>query len=143
MLGIASAKKIASMDVLKKSDRGAVQRWMEKGENQMTAQEAIAEFKTSYCAERCPALLENNCCYKTECEIYLAIEALEKQIPKKPITRYGVTYFCPPDCGGKDYDEYGDVLICPMCKKDIEVGSMYENYCHKCGQEIDWSEEDV
>lgn len=43
----------------------------------MTNKEAIAEFKASYCAERCSVLLENNCCYETECEVYIAISALE------------------------------------------------------------------
>lgn len=50
----------------------------------MTYEEAIAELKTSYCAE-CPAAIENNTCYENECEKFLSIEALQKQIPKKPI----------------------------------------------------------
>ena len=56
-----------------------------------------------------------------------AIEALEKQIPKKPI-----------------YTNEGTVTRCPICKAihfhclpSIEV-----DYCSRCGQAIDWSEED-
>lgn len=65
-------------------------------------------------------------------------EAVEKQIPKKPETRYGITYYCPPDCGGKEFDEYGDILICPSCRKDIE-DDKYCKHCKECGQAIDWS----
>ena len=56
-----------------------------------------------------------------------AIEALEKQIPKKPI-----------------YTNEGTLTRCPICKAihfhclpSIEV-----DYCSRCGQAIDWSEED-
>jgi len=51
----------------------------------------------------------------------MAIEALEKQIPKKPI---------------KD-DEWG-AFFCPVC--EYMLGKYYQgvlNYCD-CGQKIDW-----
>ncbi len=48
----------------------------------------------------------------------LAISALEKQIPKKPINRKGTTYF-----------------YCPVCE-----GNMLNNYCADCGQALDWSD---
>lgn len=50
----------------------------------------------------------------------LAIQALEKQIPKKPIDR----------CMFKE---------CPDCH-EIEI--QYCNYCPTCGQKLDWSDED-
>ena len=56
----------------------------------------------------------------------LAIEALEKQIPKKPVTE-------------KDKVIFGIVCgRCPEC--DSDVYSTTNLYCHKCGQAIDWSD---
>ena len=54
----------------------------------------------------------------------LAIEALEKQIPKKP-------------------RETRCALMCARCRHKItEKGckKLYRNYCKKCGQAIDWSD---
>lgn len=90
----------------------------------------------------------------------LAIQALEKQIPKK--VRY-------EDVG---YEQYGNVnvyaCICPSCDLEIikfddndvsdkcescDVEKMFRssmvhhayiglnNYCNRCGQKLDWSEE--
>ena len=47
-----------------------------------------------------------------------AVEALEKQIPKKPKNREGTTYF-----------------YCPCC----DSNNIYE-YCGECGQALDWSD---
>ena len=48
--------------------------------------------------------------------IYTAIEALEKQVPKKPIK-----------------------LTCPTCGFDKIDNSWWEfTYCPKCGQLLDW-----
>lgn len=58
--------------------------------------------------------------------IELAIQALEKQIPRKPIEKKlayraaGIRYSCPADCNSR----HGLMMI--------------ENYCLKCGQAIDW-----
>lgn len=60
----------------------------------------------------------------------LAIKALEKQIPKKPINVE------------KHYYE------CPRCKQDLGVSNddifVYEipipMYCSECGQALDWSD---
>ena len=54
----------------------------------------------------------------------IAIQALEKQIPKKPKER---------DCIGFD------TLVCPECKMALYL---YEPYCDNCGQAIDWSDEE-
>lgn len=54
-----------------------------------------------------------------------AIEALEKQIPKKP----------------KDYDSVPHNR-CPNCNSAIRVycDDMYDPVCKFCGQAIDWSD---
>ena len=51
--------------------------------------------------------------------VRMAIVALEKQIPKKPIGSMNVIG-----------------VYCPGCKK-VWVNSNYD-YCHRCGQAIDW-----
>ena len=59
----------------------------------------------------------------SESEIYeaidMAIEALEKQMPKKA-----------------ELDVY-DELICPVCGSDVE----WKRYCEECGQRIDTGDE--
>ena len=55
-----------------------------------------------------------------------AVEAIEKQIPKKPLHMH------------KNY-------YCPICKEDgwmlwdDAIPNDMDNYCSKCGQAIDWS----
>lgn len=48
------------------------------------------------------------------------INALEKQIPKKPKT-----------------DDRYIMYICPCCNDFIKVN---HNYCTNCGQKLDWSD---
>ena len=65
-------------------------------------------------------------CYKT------IINALEKQIPKKPTPI--------------DYEKYMDIVKnalflkgaywCPNCNHVVKCGT----YCSDCGQKLDWSE---
>ena len=56
----------------------------------------------------------------------VAIEALEKQIPKKPVAE-------------KDKVIFGIVCgRCPEC--DSAAYSTTNLYCHKCGQALDWGE---
>lgn len=51
-------------------------------------------------------------------------KALEKQIPKNPI---------------KLKDNFYDFhLVCPSCKNGIS-DVWYTNYCHHCGQVLNWS----
>lgn len=77
----------------------------------MTYEVALAKFKAFGC-EKCSDMEDR------------ILEALEKQIPKKPkVSHLG-------------FD------ICPMCKSH-EVRSTYgsrQDYCPYCGQRIDWSE---
>ena len=58
----------------------------------------------------------------------MAIEALEKQIPKKPIKTQdieGITYF-----------------YCCKCSRVVGGKSYKFLYCPKCGQKLDWSVEE-
>ena len=52
----------------------------------------------------------------------MAINALEKQIPKKPKT-----------------DDRYVMYICPCCNDFIKVS---HNCCQNCGQAIDWSDKE-
>lgn len=51
------------------------------------------------------------------------VEALEKQMPKKPI------------------NWLGKMIICPRCNR-ADYMKPLESYCKFCGQAIDWNQED-
>ena len=63
-----------------------------------------------------------------------AVDALEKQIPRKPIY--------------SDYDDngFGEIIpymaICPICGYEFEFGTWNENHHCVCGQAMDWSDEE-
>ena len=65
---------------------------------------------------------EKSKCYQYDLEaINKAIEALKKQIPKKPY----------------------DTVHCPLCKIEVELQPIdveQVTYCLHCGQAIDWSD---
>ena len=70
---------------------------------------------------------EKSKCYQYDLEaINQAIEALEKQIPKKPIIRKT-----------EDYFGYVKYILCPNCK-EVEFGFNQPCFCERCGQAIDW-----
>ena len=89
----------------------------------MTNQEAINDLKVilSEITE-----CEESICYITDVDaepLKLAIKALERQIPKKPI--------------------YGAANIkCPNCEATLlyYFHSFKIDYCDECGQRLDWSE---
>ena len=58
----------------------------------------------------------------------MAIKALEKQEPKKPIIRET-----------EDYFGYVKCVICPNCK-EVDFGFEQPCFCKNCGQAIDWGE---
>lgn len=69
-----------------------------------------------------------------------ALNALEKQLPKKPIHIHEEY----PEHLWKQNEEpcilHKD--ICPTCSK--EIGRWLRgNYCYKCGQALDWGEQDA
>ena len=89
----------------------------------MTYEEAIKHFKSlqkRYTKEHNGRMCE---------KVNLALEALEKQIPKKPIHMH------------KNY-------YCPICKEDgwmlwdDAIPNDMDKYCGKCGQAIDWSDDE-
>ena len=91
----------------------------------MTKQEAIKEL------ERHIQFLRENWKphpdYKVIETLGMAINALEKQIPKKPI---------PVDSGVYDYKcDYE----CPNCRKNVDD---IEHHC-ECGQRLDWEDSEV
>lgn len=55
----------------------------------------------------------------------VAMKALEKQIPKKPIKVKDSTI------------RWTDDYICPTCENHF-TGTGIANYCYHCGQAIDW-----
>ena len=58
-----------------------------------------------------------------------AIEALEKQIPKKVVVDKNI-YLCP-NCGANAETDCGDDML------DYRL-----NFCDNCGQKLDWSDEE-
>lgn len=66
----------------------------------------------------------------------MAIKALEKQIPKKPI------YSDFDDNGNDEIIPYK--AICPICRYEFEFGKWNEEENHHCvcGQKISWSVKD-
>lgn len=90
----------------------------------MTNQEAINDLKVilSEITE-----CEESICYVTDIDVEplrLAIKALEKQIPKKPV--YGAANIKCPNCGATLLYYFHSFKI---------------DYCDECGQRLDWSEE--
>ena len=92
----------------------------------MTAQEAIEiiKYASAFNSDNSPLTKA----------LDMAIEALERQIPKKP------------DYEADGYDENGNLIYdyakCPICGHDFEEGINDWNcgYCSDCGQSLDWSE---
>ena len=90
----------------------------------MTEREAITELKRRAYRTTCYGnkVLEHE-------ENLVAIEALEKQIAKKPVksenqvVRYVNTYYCP------------------ICNLGI-TGTNIAKWCYHCGQKLDWSDVD-
>ena len=58
----------------------------------------------------------------------MACEALDKQIPQKPI-----------NLSNARYDAYCAIFRCPRCKGRLKMKSKGA-YCDKCGGAIDWSD---
>ena len=87
----------------------------------MKIEDAKAIFLLEHCAERCDGYQKDDTC--KNCEINAAIEALEKQIPKKLEIK----------------DEY---YVCPVCGVYQETSEGNPPYCINCGQRILWEVEE-
>ncbi len=61
----------------------------------------------------------------------IAMQALEKQIAKKPELEGD---------GYADATLVYDTWICPGCRREYELDYDEHKYCPECGQAIDWSE---
>lgn len=86
----------------------------------MTYKEAIENLKILKISE------DDSSVGKLKIQTYnIAIEALEKQIPKKPLSRED-----------KSEISYG---YCPCCSNIIDNWDDIR-YCDECGQAIDWEE---
>ena len=86
----------------------------------MTYEKAIKHFKSlqkRYTKEHNGRMCE---------KVNLALEALEKQVPKKPIIRKAEDYF-------------GNVkhTLCPNCQ-ETEFVVTQPCFCHHCGQALNW-----
>ena len=114
----------------------------------MTEIEAIEVLKQPcYCDYDLSATIED--CDISSCDkrdaFKLAINALEKQIPKK-ITHPGCydnegIWHTWNGINGVPYD------LCPNCKINLCTGGVFGRdknkmkYCKNCGQKLDWSDE--
>ena len=69
-----------------------------------------------------------------EMALQIAREALRKQEPMNPVIEqgapsyYGGAWICRDYCG------------CPKCGEEVGRGDDKANYCHECGQKIDWED---
>ena len=70
--------------------------------------------------------------YRDDQDIYLIKAIVKKEIPKKP--------YLESDGYADGYPVY-DTWICPRCGHNYEVDSDKFDYCPKCGQRIDWEEQ--
>ena len=87
----------------------------------MKSEDAKAIFLLEYCAEECAGYQKDDAC--ENCEINAAIEALGKQIPKKPEIKDG--YY-----------------VCPVCGVYQETSEGNPPYCINCGRRLLWEVEE-
>ena len=87
----------------------------------MNFEEAKSTFLLEHCAERCDGYQKDDAC--ENCEINAAINALDKQIPKKPEIKDG--YY-----------------VCPVCGVYQETSEGNPPYCLNCGQRLLWEAEE-
>ena len=104
------------------------------------------------CMEKCDVFNKEDKHRNNECELcdycysqgnfgeqkesfQMAINALEKQIPKKPEYEAG---------GYANGELVYDYAKCPICGHDFEYGinDWGCEYCSDCGQKLDWSDEE-
>ena len=131
---------------------GDINLYIRMGGNDMTESEAIEKLRAYHKCQRlqvkgiyedCNENLCDNCdlCYAQGNtgehikSIEIAIQALEKQIAKKP------EYEADGYAGGELVYDYAK---CPICGHDFEYGinDWGCEYCSDCGQKLDWSDEE-
>ena len=118
----------------------------------MTENEAIEELKNSIISYEVQNPSNITCDLTTEV-LDMAIQALEKQIPKKPILKHDVSVM-HINRGNQPHEWKrleSDNWHCPEC--DSFVGERVyvhskvhdqrkKKYCDDCGQKLDWSDEE-
>ena len=87
----------------------------------MKSEDANVIFLLEYCAEICNGYQKHDTC--ENCEINAAMNALDKQIPKKP-------------------EFEGEYYICPVCGVYQETSEGNPPYCLNCGQRLLWEIEE-
>ena len=95
----------------------------------MTENEAIEKLKNMRLYMQITD--KNNDCKFTEDDYKaneMAIQALEKQIPKKHVK------------SEKQVVRYVNTYYCPICNLGI-TGTNIAKWCYHCGQKLDWSDE--
>lgn len=85
----------------------------------MTPEEAIRQIQIHSTVLQ---MYEDSISSTTEA-LDMAIRALERRLPTKPIKPFEQT-----------------ILKCPYCGKHID--KKYIEYCYECGQRLDWRNED-
>lgn len=63
--------------------------------------------------------------------VAIAMNALHKQIPKKPINKTKLD-----DAASLAYENC-NIVVCPTCDRRLKLKSKGK-YCDKCGQKLDW-----
>lgn len=87
----------------------------------MKSEDANVIFLLEYCAEICDGYQKDDTC--ENCEINAAMNALDKQIPKKA-------------------ELEGEYYVCPVCGVYQETSEGNPPYCINCGQRILWEVEE-
>lgn len=98
----------------------------------MTYEKAIETMNSKICYNLL-GCMDGECKHTDEnpCAVQMAIEASEKQIPKKPSFE-GDGYW--------DGELIYDTWVCPNCDTGYEVETDKHKCCPNCGQAIDWSD---
>ena len=107
----------------------------------MTNEEAINELRDRYLS--ISAYADKKQCDKANKAIDMAIQALEKQIPKKPIELFGTHAIY--DYDGSYLDQVDITTFkCPICNDILAIGEISITdcnelyYCNNCGQKLSW-----
>lgn len=119
-------RKVCKWEACEKYRQGSQKSYQAKresrGDEEVKPEEALKELSyddTAY---------GGNCTYEVRMG---AIKALKKQIPMKPNNIKSIF-----DFSGRYYTTKGN---CPVCNRE----GLYKTdfYCNKCGQKLDWGEE--
>ena len=98
----------------------------------MKENEAIGYLLNKYLVVDSPINPPKEECEKHNAVLDMAIKSIEKQIPNKPYFGNVVT----------DYYIY-DCMKCPCCNGFLvheNDSKGKHNYCHNCGQKLDWND---